>query len=140
MKMGIFTLYKIKTFRNELSKNDEFLDIDRDQSHVKPEHFNFDSFKKRNKEIKGDIQEENNQDFEPIDQLDDKVLLNQLKNFINNDPYPIDLKAGQINKNSEEIIQREDKLEDRFENVLVQRPPKGFVWGVGDQAKKKKRK
>ena len=68
------------------------------------------------------------------------MLLDQLKHFINNDPYPVDLKAEKINRNSEEIIIQEDKIEDKFENVLVQRPPKGFVWGVGDQAKKKKRK
>ncbi len=81
-------------------------------------------------------------------------MLNQLRNFINNDNNPIDFKANRINKNSDEIIEYEendknknknknydnhDQIEDRFENVLVQRPPRGFVWGVGDQAKKKKR-
>jgi hypothetical protein len=72
-------------------------------------------------------------------------LLNQLRNFINSDNNPIDFKAIRVNKNSDDIIEVEDddnnnQIDDRFENVLVQRPPRGFVWGVGDQAKKKKRR
>lgn len=72
-------------------------------------------------------------------------MLNQLRNFINSDNNPIDFKAIRVNKNSDDIIEVEDddnnnQIDDRFENVLVQRPPRGFVWGVGDQAKKKKRR
>ncbi len=47
------------------------------------------------------------------------------------------------NKNSQyqkdlETSKAEETEDIKFEGVLVKRPPKGFVWGMGNQSNKKK--
>lgn len=127
--------------------------------------FNFDSFKNRNLEISKNNNLNSNHKLNSKNKLKDKQkeelegdeknqvverqefdqkLLAQLNKFIQEDRSFFNEQGKKINESSNNINHeiKEDKIEEEFENkfdgVLVKRPPKGFVWGMGNQANKKK--
>lgn len=70
--------------------------------------------------------------------MNDK-LLSQLNKYIKDDDEFLNTNKS-VNKNKE-IEFSNQEIEDNFnqlDGVLVHRPPKGFVWGLGQQTRKKK--
>jgi len=82
----------------------------------------------------------------------DQKLLTQLNKHIKEDSSYFTEQAKKINKSvtssnsgentnyefQEDKNEKENESENIFDGVLVKRPPKGFVWGMGNQANKKK--
>ena len=92
----------IYLFRQGLVDSNGIPDFAELEENIKPENFNFESFKRRNKELKKDSQKQenfdnkNSEELESMDQTNDQIILNQLRNFINNDQYPVDLKQKKL--------------------------------------------
>lgn len=129
--------------------------------------FNFESFKNRNLEIsKNNLNsnpklnsknksknnpKEETEEFEEDNQRQlverqefDEKLLAQLNKYIKEDSSFFTEQGKKINQStkntSDEMMENkiEEENENKFDGILVKRPPKGFVWGMGNQANKKK--
>jgi hypothetical protein len=95
-------------------------------------NFDFEAFKMRNKDLKnktksGPSQKASKEDMELLDE----DTMKKLDELINKDPDS--KKFHKINNQEEEFIKVEEE-----KNVLVHRPLKNFVWGLGQQTKQKK--
>jgi hypothetical protein len=109
--------------------------------------YNFDSFIERNKEIhkkgKTNIEKNNRKaktkdEFSEEDEgkyIDEKTLA-KLQEYIKNDKDNKSSQYKPINPQDEEITQSESA--DIEKDILVNRPQKNFVWGLGNQTKQKK--
>jgi len=114
------------------------------------DNYNFDHFKQRNKEImkkrnedketkdkkKGKNMEDEDEEMNEEKPLIDEKTLAKLQDLIKND---------KDNKNSEYKSINPENQEDEIYNtadnekeVLLHRPAKNFVWGLGNQTKQKK--
>lgn len=165
-KFKYFTFFSIEhnQTNSETNKSDynnfEFSEKKYEQT------FNFESFKNRNLEIskansssnpklnsktKSKKQKEENEDEENNKlserQEFDNKLLSQLNKYIQEDTSYLSELGKKVNQtvkesslSNEEVKeeQNEEESENRFEGVLVKRPIKGFVWGMGNQTQKKK--
>jgi hypothetical protein len=114
-------------------------------------NYNFDYFKQRNKEIysssnsrstsNADTKKKNNPtDTEKKENFIDEKTLAKLQEFIKQDDLSKD-KYKTIN-NTPNDNNNPNFVEEGFENeekeLLVNRPVKNFVWGLGNQTKQKK--
>jgi hypothetical protein len=114
---------------------------------------NFDAFKKRNKEINSKIQNkeepnkkpksnENVVDEKTLAKLEEIIKENENNNANNRDIFK--LFKDKISQIDEEELITDNTSEDNGSNietesnVLVHRPLKNFVWGLGEKTKQKK--
>jgi len=100
--------------------------------------------KNKSKDIqKGNLPDVENNQTEERQDFDQKLIA-QLNKFIQEDNSFFIEQGRKINESANNINDeiKEDKIEEKFDNkfdgVLVKRPPKGFVWGMGNQTNKKK--
>jgi hypothetical protein len=105
---------------------------DLQQEMKKMGNIDFEAFKMRNKDLKnktksGPSQKSPKEDIELLDE----DTMKKLDELINKDPDS--KKFHKINNQEEEFIKVEEE-----KNVLVHRPLKNFVWGLGQQTKQKK--
>jgi hypothetical protein len=95
-------------------------------------NMDFESFKTRNKDLKNKMKS-NSAQKKPKEEIEllDEDTMKKLDELINNDPDS--KKFHKINNEEEEFIKIEEE-----KSVLVHRPLKNFVWGLGQQTKQKK--
>lgn len=94
--------------------------------------FNFDMFKRRNKDLKTKENDKN----KTTDILDKKALA-KLEELIKEDETS-NTEYKQINYRVDSKTEEENYDPEYFNNVLVHRPTRNFVWGLGQQTKQKK--
>lgn len=113
------------------------------------EKFNFDSFKDRNKEIfkdKNKVKPDEKTDKknkEPAIDLETLARLNELIADDEEQENILKQKPGYKPLNNEGSIDQQETIQTEGESleenpILVQRPTKNFVWGLGQQTKQKK--
>lgn len=107
------------------------------QSEVnKFQNYNYDIFKQRNKNISDNIKSKQNTN-EDKNEIDPKTL-EKLKSLIEEDEKE-KVKENYKTPNTDSV-ENQEILEENFEEkeVIVNRPLKNFVWGLGQQTKQKK--
>lgn len=139
---------------NFLNDSENFSDpIIQPNSNKINSNLNFDYFKQRNKEInkkgtnkKGGsklntINDPENEESKEKEFIDEKTLA-KLQELIKDDKENIDKGYKKVNPDIEDTIDENDasniQSPENEKELLVNRPAKNFVWGLGNQTKQKK--
>jgi len=98
------------------------------------QNYNYDIFKQRNKNISDNILKSKQSGNEERVEISSKTL-DKLKSLIEEDEK-VNENYKNPNTNTEEFQEAEENIEEK--EVIVNRPLKNFVWGLGQQTKQKK--
>lgn len=104
--------------------------------------------KKKQKEEGNENEDEKANEGIERQEFDQKLLV-QLNKYIKEDSAVFTEQGKKINQDAQnnsgnkdefkhESYNAEEENDNKFDGILVKRPPKGFVWGMGNQANKKK--
>ena len=103
--------------------------------------------KNKQKEEGQENEEKENKDLEEMQEFDQKLLaqlnkhIQEDKSFFTEQGKKMNQATNANSNNSDDKFKEdknEEESENKFDGVLVKRPLKGFVWGMGNQANKKK--
>jgi len=139
-----------------------------DKKDYSPKKLNFDSFKKRNLQLNKNLLDDKNNIISnreaTINKIEsksnkndnddeshvinsqefDEKLISQLNKYIKEEGTMFNTSVEDNNKRNHKNLsdkmdnEIEDEIENKFDGILVKRPHKGFVWGMGNQTNKKK--